>query len=246
MLSFLLSLAKIQSGPACFVTNILFIYISTLYSEVSLDLLGLRAIDGNMCASYNDTRKEKELLLELSHGDALAFTEIFNKFHTALCAYAKKMVFDSDVSKDIVSEVMVQCWNRRADFRSFASLRTFLYVSTKNASINHIKRSQIMEKHHQSILATSESGKNDYFLESIFEAEVLRHLRTSVSELPHQTRTVISFSMAGLNSNEIAQQLGVSPQTVRNTRRLGIKALIQRMRSSFPSKFGGHDPDLME
>jgi len=62
------------------------------------------------------------------------------------------------------------------------------------------------------------------------KSEVYGELYRAINNLPSQCRTIISLSyIEGLNNKEIADQLGLSEQSVKNTKVRAIKILKQEL-----------------
>jgi len=160
------------------------------------------------------------LIGEFRRGKPEAFKQIFDQYHGAICYFAREFVKDNELAKDIVAEVFVKLWNIKENFENIRSVKGFLYVSTKNACLNHLRRVSLLEEYHVATIyeLTIEELTNDVVMNKIFDAEVLREVSKAIETLPTQCRRILRMTMEGMNTNDIASQLGLSAQTVRNTR----------------------------
>ena len=159
------------------------------------------------------------LISELKRGKTAAFEQIFHKYHSAICYFCKQFVWDSEVAKDVAAEMFVKVWKNKENFESISSLKSFLYIGAKNACLNYLKSQKVAEGHrqfaaHQAALEESE----DVIMNRIFDAEVLREMNRAIEALPNQCKRVLKMSLNGMKTSEIAERLGLSEQTVRNTR----------------------------
>ena len=159
------------------------------------------------------------LIKEFKRGKTAAFEELFHRYHGAICYFAKQFVRDTEVAKDIVSETFVKVWNKHEDFDSLGAFKSFLYITTKNACLNHLKQMKVVEEHGKNIAyLQSREESEDLIMNRIFDAEVLGAMNKALETLPNQCRRVLRMSLNGLKTDEIAKNLNISEQTVRNTR----------------------------
>ena len=73
---------------------------------------------------------------KIKSGDLKAFNQLFNSLYPSMCSAADSFIRDQDKSRDIAQEAFINLWNKRDDYDSITSLKTFLYVSVKNLCLN--------------------------------------------------------------------------------------------------------------
>src|ERR1700729_824586 len=83
-----------------------------------------------------------EIVSRLKKGDTRALHALHDLFYPALRNFAISLVDDTPAAEDIVTEVFVILWRKHEDFETVQNIKAFLYISTRNACINHIKRLQ--------------------------------------------------------------------------------------------------------
>lgn len=66
----------------------------------------------------------------------LAFEKLFREFFVPLTAFSKKYVGDVDSAKEIVHDVFVNLWSKRAAIDIEKSVKSYLYTSCYNRSLN--------------------------------------------------------------------------------------------------------------
>jgi RNA polymerase sigma-70 factor (family 1) len=173
---------------------------------------------------------EAFLISEFRRGKTRAFEQIFVKYHGALCYFAQEFVQDQEAAKDLVSEVFIKLWALRNDFETLRTIKAFLYISTKNACLNHLRRYKMIDEHRKGIfLELSQDELNDVVMSRIFDTEVLREMHKAIDTLPNQCKRVIRLTLQGLNTDDIAVTMGLSSQTVRNTRVRATEMLRKRL-----------------
>jgi len=153
----------------------------------------------------------------------VAFAEIYNRFYDPLVFFARKFLFDPLVAEDLVTELFLKFWQKQDQFNSPIAVKTFLYISTRNACINHNQefRKQARAKVELRIL-TDELEES--ILHSITRSEILRDVYSGVESLPLQCRKIILLSfLGGLSNKQIARHLQLSVHTVKNQKVRGIR-----------------------
>lgn len=175
---------------------------------------------------------EKILISQISEGREKAYHSLFNEYYAVLSVFAKKYTGDLDSAKDIVQDVFVNIYEQRENLNIHTSLKSYLYQSVRNRSLNYLKHIQIDQKHKSNILYTSkdENDCNDKMLEAELEAKIY----TIVSALPKQCQNIYNLSrVQGLKTKEIAEQLNISIRTVEKQISNALKALRENLSGYF-------------
>jgi RNA polymerase sigma factor (sigma-70 family) len=102
--------------------------------------------------------------------------------------------------------------------------KSWLYSAVRNASIDHlrkVKRLRVSESGLQSATTIEQSVLN-----TIVQTETIEHIVQTIGKLRPQCRRIFRlFYLQGKSYNEIAQELNLSPQTVRNQKQRATKLL---------------------
>jgi RNA polymerase sigma factor (sigma-70 family) len=75
-----------------------------------------------------------------------------------LCFYAERFTGNQPEAEDIVVDSFLKCYRRRDQFENLENIRSFLYVTVKNASLDHLaakKRHDLSHKEWQRRLEVS-------------------------------------------------------------------------------------------
>jgi RNA polymerase sigma-70 factor (family 1) len=169
------------------------------------------------------------LIDQLQLYDERTFASIYKKYYAALVFFANRIVKKSDEAEDIVTEVFTRLWGKRADFNGEATIRAFLYVSTRNACLNKIEWEQCLARGKRSFEYISEKHQT-HVLNEITRAEVLREALSLIETLPLQCRRIIKMTYRqGLKTGHIANIMQLSKHTVRNQQRRGIVLIREQM-----------------
>jgi len=138
----------------------------------------------------------------------------FKQLYRPLCLYALHFVEDVDVAEDIVQEAFVALWERREEVRD---IRSYLYASVRNGCLTCLrKRSGYTKTAIEDIPAEE--------LEDMASKEA--RLWSAIDALPDRRRQILLLAKRdGLKYEEIARQLNISVNTVRNQMSKALAAL---------------------
>jgi len=171
-----------------------------------------------------------DLVHAFSLGREDAFEEIFQALYSALCYYGFKITGDFTASEDIAAESFMKVWNRRQDFHHFLSLKSFLYTTVRNASIDWGKKSNYQAK---SLLQAQPSLQHSTAtrLEQLITAETYRELHAAIEELPAQCGKVMSmYYLEGKKLKQIAAELNIEIGSIKSHKSRGVLLLRKRLR----------------
>ena len=160
------------------------------------------------------------------------FEKVFHLFNPALCFFARRLVNDGAIAQDIVTDVFVKFWQKQSDFQTVYSAKAFLYISTRNACLNHNQQVQYQARIRENIRQQS-SEVETHEMNEVIHAEVLRQVYNIVNDLPEKCKEVMLLSYTkGLDCHEIARQMRLSVHTVRNQKNRGVHLIKNRFHFS--------------
>ena len=170
--------------------------------------------------------QDYRLLKKLQNGQEEALTHIFHLYNRSLLYFALQYVKTTEVAEEIVSDVFVKVWKLRADFHELEKLKAFLYISTKNACLNHLKTPYIQQKKiNIDECEAFLSDDSDVYMK-IIKAELIKNIFEEVSKLPLRQQDVFRLSyLDDLSTEEISEKLKISSTSVYTNRSRAIKSL---------------------
>jgi RNA polymerase sigma-70 factor (family 1) len=158
-----------------------------------------------------------------------SFDWLFRKYFSALVLFARKLTHDRSAAEDIVSGVFCKLWQKQIRFESENAAKAYLYISTRNACINHLERMTRQEAVKNKLRQEARDQYEDHVLNQIIGAEVSRLLVSYLDRLPPECRKIMRMSfIQGYSNREIAGRLQLSINTVRNQRARGIHLIRKR------------------
>src|SRR5690606_34871326 len=138
-------------------------------------------------------RTDTHLLIALHAGDESAMNAVFKRYSRSLLYFAKSIVRNQEVAEEIVSDSFIKLWKTATRFKTMDNIKAFLYIATKNSSLNHIKAapSRIQFEHeYDDLLESSDPG----IYANIVRAELLQTIYEEVTKLPERQRDVFRLT----------------------------------------------------
>ncbi|MDR1720069.1 MAG: sigma-70 family RNA polymerase sigma factor [Dysgonamonadaceae bacterium] len=163
----------------------------------------------------------------LRSGKESALRELYTAFFQTLCVFGNRFLKDDAAVADIVQEVFIKVWDRRMDFHEAYSLRSFMYVSVRNACLNHLRDQKDMLQISLSDTLTEEFVEAEEIF--VIEEEVHRMIRNEIDALPKAMKKVFDLTLMDMSIAEIATVLDLSENTVRNQRARAREILRKRL-----------------
>ncbi len=171
---------------------------------------------------------ETSILRDLNKGKEDALKEIYRLFFHALCAFGSRFVKDDAAVADIVQEIFIKVWGRREKFEAIYSLRSFMYLSVRNACLNYNRdRSRVKKVSLDDTVSEALVEEEECF---VIEEELHRRIRNEVERLPEAMRKVFNLTLLDMSITEIAEALDVSENTVRNQRARAREILREKLK----------------
>ena len=179
------------------------------------------------------TTDDRELLERLREGDESAFDSIFRTWYAPLVRLAEGMLRSRAVAEEIVQDVMLELWRRREALAAEGSPQAYLFQSTRNRALNHLRHLRVERRGEPH--AVGESSVPAAAQSELVEEEIEGALRDAVRGLPDRCREVFELSRAnGLKYAEIAGLLGISVKTVEAQMGKALKLLRARLAPWLP------------
>lgn len=151
------------------------------------------------------------------------FESFFRDNFPAVYAFMKHYTKDEELAADLAQETFVRVYERREEIVSIDYGRAFLYTVARHLYWNHCKHQRAADNYFAHL---DENDVDDYdFLQEVTRQETVRALYAAVDELPPQTRKVILLNLEGKTNPEVADELGISVNTVKCLKKSAYETL---------------------
>ncbi|MFY9153521.1 MAG: RNA polymerase sigma-70 factor [Prolixibacteraceae bacterium] len=166
------------------------------------------------------SRKADDLFYLIKQGDQQALGTFFTIYFARLNDFARKIVGVEAISQDIVQEVFLKVWEKRADIE-VVNIEAFLFRLVRNRCIDYIKHTKVENNRMEKIQFKSKFeelyridfvGNEPYLL---IEKELQLQIEKTIQSLPDRCREVFIHSrIHGLKNREVAEKLNISIKNV--------------------------------
>lgn len=174
---------------------------------------------------------DTDVAYSFSKGSPQAFTYVYNTYFERLYVFAVNLIHDKAESEDIVIKAFTKLFARHAHFQVLPQVRSFLYITVRNACLDHIKYAQRLterQNKYRSMVLEDQELEN-----AQLTGEVMASLYASLEKLPDECRRVLEMIyIDGLKYREVAERLEISIETVKSQR----KYAIDKLRKSLSDK----------
>ncbi len=162
-----------------------------------------------------DSLSDDELTALLTTGDAVAYTEIYNRYWQLLYRHARKMLGNGEEAKDVVQDVFSVLWSLRNGPVIKPPLAAFLYSATRNKILNLLKHLKIEAKYQNYLREVLENNTAPPD-RLILEKELAAQIEEGIQSLPDKMRKIFELSRKEYKTHkEISEQLNISDKTVK-------------------------------
>jgi len=192
-----------------------------LYKTIAMVKLG----------NYYSTLQDEELFKMFQNGESRAFDEIYRRYRDILTAMAGKMLESKQMAEDIVQEIFLSLYNRRAQIEIQVSLRAYLMKSMKFKILNEFRSSGIRNAYKKQVdlyrnVSYSHSCHYDCELK-----DLTSNIELTINTLPNKCRTAFLLSRTeDLSYKDISGFMGISISTVEKH----ISKALRLLKSNLP------------
>jgi RNA polymerase sigma-70 factor (ECF subfamily) len=147
-------------------------------------------------------------------GDRNAFDLLLHRYWSRLTLYATSILREDEGGNDVVQEAFIRLWQQRESWDPDGSVGAYLYRVTRNLALNE-KRNLRLRKERECDAAAGQGAS--IAPRSCPDPKLREKVEQAISALPERRREVFMLARYhDLTYAEIAETLGISPQTVAN------------------------------
>lgn len=169
-------------------------------------------------------------------GDQHAFEMVFRRHHASLCDVAAIYAPSRAVAEEVVADVFLALWRRRAEWDSSGGVAGYLYRAVRNAALNSARgarreRARYALASVQGEVPGMASGSGAAAGEGVDEVSRVAAVRRAIAALPPNRRVVLTLRWRdGLGFAEIAERLGTTAAAVQ----MQLSRALGALRAAMP------------
>lgn len=167
------------------------------------------------------------------YNDEQSYSSLYTYCYPSLSRFAFSFLKSRELAEEIASDVLLKIWKNRHKMGDVKDFRLYLYVSTRNASLNELKKQQRI--HTFSLDDTTIWMKTDDATpeQLLITAEFFKKIQTAIHQLPPQCRLIYKLVKEdGLKYREAAELLHLSVKTIEKQMGIAMKRLYEVFQNS--------------
>ncbi|TWW00281.1 RNA polymerase sigma factor [Chitinophaga pinensis] len=173
---------------------------------------------------------DAELLSLAQTDDGKAFEAIMYRYNVQLYKYIYTRIRNEHDAKDLLQEVFISCWKNRHTINNIAAyLKRSVHYAIIDWQVNNKKalaRNTILEEKDEPTTYPAEN--------QLISLEIKEEVETEISKMNETMRKIfVSSRWESKSIPEIAEEYGLSEQTVKNNLSMALKRIRLRLAAYF-------------
>lgn len=170
-------------------------------------------LNQHLLSMFITSHNEEKIINALRDGDEAAFLKIYEEYWYKVFLIAYKRLGKKDVAEELTQDLFLKLWERRQSLKP-QKIGNYLFVSIKNAVIDHIHSGLVANKYLDFYKLFGEMSCSDTQNVVAYD-ELSEAIEQGLSRLPIKTQQVFKLSrLDGWSPNKIAKHLNLAEKTV--------------------------------
>jgi RNA polymerase sigma-70 factor (ECF subfamily) len=177
---------------------------------------------------------EKEYIVQLQNDSSEAFEYLYFTYSPRLYGFVFNLTKSADMAEEVVQESFIKIWENRANVNPDYSFKSYLFMIARNHVINVFRRQSVITSLEESGVLQDNLNLSDNNAENFVEVNDLRAYveKAKMHLTPRQLQIFELSREKGLSNQEIADQLKITKQSVKNQ----LSTSLQTLQSFFDAK----------
>ncbi|MDE7437570.1 MAG: sigma-70 family RNA polymerase sigma factor [Muribaculaceae bacterium] len=172
--------------------------------------------------------EENRLIRSLKKGNEQAFSIIFHRYFPTLYQYSVQFLKSEAEAEDVVQESFIRLWQHREKIESEHTVKSLLFVITRNLLLTRFKQNISNPGFVDYLNYCNHLGREDH--SPLEYTQFVEKVEDIIDQLPaHQARVVRMSKIKEMSNKEIAEELGINEQSVKNSLSLGLRYIRSRL-----------------
>ncbi len=162
------------------------------------------------------------------------FEALFREHYDGLCTYVYFYLKDRAASEEVVQELFFNLWKKREELEITTSVKSYLYKSARNHSLNVIKHIEVRENY-KKLNEEQRSEAESHSHHDMEVGELQARISKAIDKLPPERQKIFMMSRyEDLKYREIADKLDLSVKTVEAQMGKALKFLREELADYLP------------
>jgi RNA polymerase sigma factor (sigma-70 family) len=172
-----------------------------------------------------------DLLSQIRANDQQALLLLMKKYDSKLLRYIHSKTNALETAEEAVQDIFISLWNNSSQIVITESLSPYLYKAAKYKVIDYYTANSKKIIHAEALLPEYEHRAEPSAEDGVITAELNDWLTEEVDKMPDGLSKVFKLSrLEHLPVKEVAMQLSLSEQTVKNNLSIAVKRLHHRFK----------------
>jgi RNA polymerase sigma factor (sigma-70 family) len=180
-------------------------------------------------------QKELELWQALTEGDISSFEALMSAQFLTLFQYGSKFTKDSEIVKDCIQDLFLYLWEHREHLAKNVSVKAYLMSSLRRRI--HLNRNIVSFDpipDNESQLFEVSFSVEDAFIDNENIQQLSNQIKDTLTHIPQRQKEIIYLRFfQNLNREQIAEVLGITPQTVSNILQMAFKSIRKNWKTEY-------------
>lgn len=167
-----------------------------------------------------------QIVQGIVHSDPKCFRSLYDAYYAYLCGLAVSYIHDFEKARELVNDVFLRVWERRAQLK-YPPL-PYLISGVRNACYNYLRDNK---KASELTLSLMERMPDVALYDENEVEDIVRLIEALSEQLPKRCCEVFSLHFyEGLDTAEIAEKLGITPSTVRVQLKIALDKIRENLK----------------
>jgi RNA polymerase sigma-70 factor (ECF subfamily) len=161
---------------------------------------------------FDDREQERALVARVREGDPQAIAILMRLYASRLVRFASYTVGSRDTAEDIVQQVFVKLWERRATLDSDFRIKPYLFRAVRNRALDELDAETVRTRYQTSVQGEVVAGVIPAMVPSPEEGVLTTAaIQAALERLPERHRLALRLRLEQqMTHAEIAEVLGIS------------------------------------
>ena len=151
----------------------------------------------------------------LQASDQAAYANIFQAMQEPLLRYLYRITKDEALSLDVLQDVFMKLWEKRADIKVQVSFKALLYTMARNRALNVIRNRSRMTYDSELVTENSTEIVESRVEENLQASQLDAFFKSWIKEMPPRRAEAFVLSRYhAMTNREIGEVMGLSKRTV--------------------------------
>ncbi len=165
----------------------------------------------------------------LKQGDVKAFDDLFNKYSPRLFNFSVKYLKSTEEAEEVVQEVFLYIWDKREGLKPDNSFNAYIFTIAYNIVKKYFIKKSRDNAYKDDLIYTLLQQENNLD-QTIDYKFLLEKVELIINSLPNRRKEIfIKRKYDGLSVKQIADKLGISPNTVENQLASAQKQILNEL-----------------